>query len=539
MAVSRGGTGSSTGSITGTGALTFAAGGSNQDINLTPSGTGEVNIPKVDIDSGTIDGVTISTSTASLTLLDVDNIRIDSNTISSTDTNGNITLAPNGTGDVQLDADTVRIGDSGAAATLTTNGAGNLTLNTNGGTNSGTITINQGINGNIDLTPNGTGEVNISKVDIDGGAIDNTPIGFTTPSTGKFTALEVTNDLTIEGNLFVQGTATYINTQDLVIQDPIIYIAEGNPDDALDIGLVAAWTVPASGVAPTGYQHGGLVRRVDTKKWTLFRGLTSEPLSGQNLSWDDPTLTLETLVANFEGTLTGNVSGTAAQAAKLVTGRTISTTGDVTYTSGAFDGTANVTGTATIANNAVTTSKILDDNVTYAKIQEASANTILGNPTGSTANVTEISCTTAGRALLSAADVATQRNTLGLGTAGTATFGEIVVNNGTQSVLCDVYNDTVLGNNTLTLNTFANANYNSAKYIVQIKNTSTNARCALEIITTKDNTTWTGTVYGIVDPSNIFHNVEIGATGSTVDLVFIFNGNANYTVTVYAQAISD
>jgi len=40
MPVASGGTGSSNGSIAGTGALTFAAGGSNQNINLTPSGTG-------------------------------------------------------------------------------------------------------------------------------------------------------------------------------------------------------------------------------------------------------------------------------------------------------------------------------------------------------------------------------------------------------------------------------------------------------------------------------------------------------------------
>jgi len=41
-------------------------------------------------------------------------------------------------------------------------------------------------------------------------------------------------------------------------------------------------------------------------------------------------------------------------ASQLVTGRTISLTGDVTYTSGSFDGTANVTGTATLANSGVT-----------------------------------------------------------------------------------------------------------------------------------------------------------------------------------------
>ena len=41
-------------------------------------------------------------------------------------------------------------------------------------------------------------------------------------------------------------------------------------------------------------------------------------------------------------------------ATKLKTARTIALTGDVTYTSGAFDGSGNVTGTATLANSGVT-----------------------------------------------------------------------------------------------------------------------------------------------------------------------------------------
>ncbi len=75
--------------------------------------------------------------------------------------NGNIELAPNGTGDVYLTSDTVRIGDSNANATLTTNGTGDLILNTNSGTNSGSVRIYDGVNGNIDITTNGTGVVNI------------------------------------------------------------------------------------------------------------------------------------------------------------------------------------------------------------------------------------------------------------------------------------------------------------------------------------------------------------------------------------------
>jgi len=42
VAIANGGTGTATGSITGTGALTFAAGGADQDVTLTPSGSGLV-----------------------------------------------------------------------------------------------------------------------------------------------------------------------------------------------------------------------------------------------------------------------------------------------------------------------------------------------------------------------------------------------------------------------------------------------------------------------------------------------------------------
>jgi hypothetical protein len=45
---------------------------------------------------------------------------------------------------------------------------------------------------------------------------------------------------------------------------------------------------------------------------------------------------------------------TTGSAATLATGRTIALTGDVTYTSGSFNGSANVTGTATLANSGVT-----------------------------------------------------------------------------------------------------------------------------------------------------------------------------------------
>ena len=75
--------------------------------------------------------------------------------------NRDIDIIPNGTGDVNLGADAVQIGDNDANATLTTQGTGDLILNTNNGTNAGSITLLDGANGEITVTPNGTGVVAI------------------------------------------------------------------------------------------------------------------------------------------------------------------------------------------------------------------------------------------------------------------------------------------------------------------------------------------------------------------------------------------
>ena len=79
------------------------------------------------------------------------NLDVNGNTITST-SNGNIALAPNGTGEVV-------VGSGSAAGDITTSGTQDLILDTNAGTNSGNITITDGVNGNITLSPNGTGEV--------------------------------------------------------------------------------------------------------------------------------------------------------------------------------------------------------------------------------------------------------------------------------------------------------------------------------------------------------------------------------------------
>jgi hypothetical protein len=87
--------------------------------NITFNGT-------VDINSGTIDGVTIGTNSA-VTDLRVDNLQLDGNTISSTNANGNIILDPNGTGSIILEAVTKVTGYE-PATRYDTNGDGSVSI---------------------------------------------------------------------------------------------------------------------------------------------------------------------------------------------------------------------------------------------------------------------------------------------------------------------------------------------------------------------------------------------------------------------------
>jgi hypothetical protein len=75
---------------------------------------------------------------------------------------------------------------------------------------------------------------------------------------------------------------------------------------------------------------------------------------------------------SFNGTANINLPGvnaagnqnTTGSAATLTTGRTIALTGDVTYTSGSFNGSANVTGTATLAASGVTAGSYTNASIT-------------------------------------------------------------------------------------------------------------------------------------------------------------------------------
>lgn len=114
--------------------------------------------------SGTGVATALSLGTGSAS---VDNIKIDGNTISSTNTNGNINLTPNGTGVVVIPEAQFTTLD--AATFNTVNAAAHLGL-------TGTTFTADGTDSNIDitLTPKGTGKVLADGVAINGGSISTT-----------------------------------------------------------------------------------------------------------------------------------------------------------------------------------------------------------------------------------------------------------------------------------------------------------------------------------------------------------------------------
>jgi archaellum component FlaC len=114
---------------------------------------------------------------------------------------------------------------------------------------------------------------------------------------------EINGDLSLQGNLFIAGSAAIINATELVVADNMIYLAEGNVNDSVEIGFTGAYD-HISGNA----KHVGLVRNHIDKKWTLFSSLTSELLSSLTIDFNDPSLSIDTLKANIEGNLTANTN---------------------------------------------------------------------------------------------------------------------------------------------------------------------------------------------------------------------------------------
>ena len=134
--------------------------------------------------------------------------------------------------------------------TVNTSGTGYAAATVVTGTVETSTITSPDTNGNIAITPNGTGEVDISKVDIDSGAIDGTTIGANSAAAGTFSQVTLASGASVTSILdednFASDSATALATQ----QSIKAYIAS-QTSASTPAGVI----VPYAGTsAPTGYQ---------------------------------------------------------------------------------------------------------------------------------------------------------------------------------------------------------------------------------------------------------------------------------------------
>ena len=160
--------------------------------------------------------------------------------------------------------------------------------------------------------------------------VSTTQVGIgVTPESGLnlhvFGDAKIGSNLTVIGNLVVEGSTTTVGTDTLTVKDPLIVLANNNTaSDAVDIGFYGKYT-------PSGTTlYSGLFREALTGKYRLFKGLEVEPTTTVNTSGTG--YAQATLIASLEGNVTGNLTGN-------VTGGTIS------GTTGIFSGNVDIDGT--------------------------------------------------------------------------------------------------------------------------------------------------------------------------------------------------
>jgi len=171
---------------------------------------------------------------------------------------------------------------------------------------------------------------------------------FVTYPAEKAVYLDGSGDVTIEGNLTVNGTTTTVNAENLAVADNMIYMNDGSTTANPDLGIAGNYNDGT-------YAHAGFFRDATDGRWKVFDGYTPEPDASTEINTGHASFSLADIQAsnfygNLTGDVTGDVTGNADTATALETARTISLDGDVSG-SASFDGSANITITAAVADD--------------------------------------------------------------------------------------------------------------------------------------------------------------------------------------------
>ena len=159
-----------------------------------------------------------------------------------------------------------------------------------------------------------------------------------TLGSGSSVHTATSGNLTVGGNLIVEGTTTTVNSTTVAIDDHHMKVATDN-STTNDFGFYGRYNSTAA--------YAGLFYDVSAGQWLFYANNSTEP---GNTTFTPDELS-DIRAATFIGGLSGNAS-TASSAAKWTNARTITLGGDLTGNV-SIDGSANVTLTAAIAANSV------------------------------------------------------------------------------------------------------------------------------------------------------------------------------------------
>ena len=169
------------------------------------------------------------------------------------------------------------------------------------------------------------------------------------------------DNVTVSGNLVVNGTTTTLNTQNFTITDPLFYVGEDNHSNQIDLGFVASHDDGT-------YNHTGLVRDASDGKWKLFKGVTDEPTTTINFAQGS----LDDLELGILGANEINVNSITVNTDIVLPASSINEQSIADNAVSESKIALNSIGLEKIKSNAVTTAKIADSAVTSAKIADNS-----------------------------------------------------------------------------------------------------------------------------------------------------------------------
>jgi hypothetical protein len=199
-------------------------------------------------------------------------------------------VAANNTGLYWPAPGTLAVTVSGANRALFNANAVSVNTTTGGITTVGGI----GLGGNLNVGNNIVIYGNTESSSVTTGALK---VGGGTGIVGN---LNVGGDITCVGDFTVNGTFTTTGTDSLEVTDPFIFLANANPGDTYDTGVVSQFYDGAAN------RYTGYFRDITDAKYKLFGNLTVKP--GTTVDTTDPSFKFNDLVlANLSAT--GNVNG--------------------------------------------------------------------------------------------------------------------------------------------------------------------------------------------------------------------------------------